>query len=64
VATTAPQTYSLITVDRDMTEVLAVVALHKASPSSVLLSLDYNMVKAIRLEYPLRCYISCLCNWK
>jgi hypothetical protein len=60
VATARPQTSrGLLAVRPDMTKVLAVVALHKASLSSVRFYLDDNMVKAIQLEYLLGFYISC-----
>jgi hypothetical protein len=59
VATTSPQTlWRLVEVGLDMAKVLAVVAMRKAILSSVYLSLDDNMVKAIQLEYHLRVYVS------
>jgi hypothetical protein len=60
VATTTPQTLrELLTVGPDMANVLAVVALHKASLSSLQLYPDDNMVKAIQLEYLLRLCVAC-----
>jgi hypothetical protein len=51
VATTSPQTSrGLFAVGRDLAEVLAVLALHKASFSSVRLYLDDNMFRAIELD--------------
>jgi hypothetical protein len=59
VATTAPQTLRrLLACGPDMAKVLGVVALCKASLSSVYLYLDDNMVKAIQLEYLLTSYVS------
>jgi hypothetical protein len=60
VTTTTPQTSrGLLAVGPDMAKVLAVVALRKASVSSVQFYLDNNMVKVIQLEYLLRFYVSC-----
>jgi hypothetical protein len=49
----------LLAVGPVMTKVLAVVALCKASLSSVCVYPDDNMVKATQLEYLLRFYVSC-----
>jgi hypothetical protein len=55
VATTALQiSRGLFAVGPDMVKVLLVVALRKASLSTVWFYLDDNMVKAIELEYLLR----------
>jgi predicted metal-dependent RNase len=49
----------VVAVGADMAELLAVVALRKASLSSVCLYLDGNIVKAIQFEYPLGFNVSC-----
>jgi hypothetical protein len=60
VATTAPQTHRrLLAICPDVAVVLAVVAVRKASLSSVQLQLDYNIIKVIQVEYLLRFYVSC-----
>jgi hypothetical protein len=52
VATTAPQTSrGLLADDPDMVKVVIVVALRKASLSSIWVYLDDNVVQAIHLEY-------------
>jgi hypothetical protein len=54
-----PQTLRwLLVVDPDMANFLAVTALCKASLSTVWFYLNSNMVKAIQLEYLLRCCVS------
>jgi hypothetical protein len=59
VGTTTPQTSrGLLAVVPDMAKVLAIVALRKASLSSLWFYLYDNMVKAIQLEYLLGFYVS------
>jgi hypothetical protein len=58
-AITIPQTSrGLLAVGPHMAKVLAVIALCKASLSSVRFYLDNNMVKDIQLEYLLEFYVS------
>jgi hypothetical protein len=60
VVTIEPQISSgLLAFGLDMAAVLTVVALRKASLSSVLNYLDNYMVKAIQFEYLFRFYVVC-----
>jgi hypothetical protein len=49
----------LLAVGQDMAKVLAVLALRKASLSSVRFYIDDNMFKVIEFEYLLRFYVFC-----
>jgi hypothetical protein len=63
VVTAAPQiSGELLSVGPDMANIVAGVALRKASLSSIWFYLDDNRVLAIQLQYLLRFYVSHLGN--